>query len=393
VDVSEPVPAARHPHAGPPADRLPYGFRVAGEWAWRLLVMAVVLGLAITLLRKVELLAVAIFVALLFTALLLPVQRGLQTIKVPKGLATVGAMLTGLAVVAGAAAFIGTQIATQWSSLSDQFNGGIDDIRDYLGRSPWNLTDGEIDDYVQKAKDAVADHSSGLVSGAVSTVGTFGELLTGALLAVFSTIFFLHEGDRIWRWFTHLFPAPARPGLDEAGDLAWAALTGYIRGTVIIALVDAISIGIALALFGVPLAAPLALLVFLGAFVPIVGALVSGFVAVAVALATEGVWTAVFILLAVIAIQQVEGHVLQPVIMGRAVAVHPLGVVLSVAAGSVLAGIVGAVIAVPLVAVINVVARNYHRRATEALAGAGPLVVAGPGAHAQPPSDAGPLAD
>ncbi|CAM5307581.1 AI-2E family transporter [Streptomyces badius] len=181
------------------------------------------------------------------------------------------------------------------------------------------------------------------------------EFLTGLLLAMFCTLFLLYDGKRIWEWSLRLVPAAARPGVRRRGPRAWRTLTAYVRGTVLVALIDAIFIGFGLYILNVPLAVPLAVFIFLFAFIPLVGAVVSGALAVVVALVTEGVWTALWALVVVLAVQQIEGHILQPFILGRAVRVHPLAVVLAVATGGLVAGIGGAVVAVPLVAVINTV--------------------------------------
>ncbi len=181
---------------------------------------------------------------------------------------------------------------------------------------------------------------------------------------MFSTLFLLYDGKRIWQWTLKLVPAAARPGVAGAGPRAWRTLTAYVRGTVIVALIDAIFIGLGIYFLDVPMAVPLAVFIFLFAFIPLVGAVVSGALAVVVALVTQGVFTAVMALLVVLAVQQIEGHILQPFILGRAVRVHPLAVVLSVAAGGMVAGIGGAVVAVPLVAVTNTVVgylRSYSQ--------------------------------
>jgi predicted PurR-regulated permease PerM len=192
-----------------------------------------------------------------------------------------------------------------------------------------------------------------LTSGALSTAATVTEIVTGALLTLFTLIFFLHGGRNIWQFVTRIFPTNVRDRVRDAGRAGFGSLIGYVRATFLVALVDAGGIGTGLAIMGVPLALPLASLVFLGAFIPLVGAVVAGFLAVIVALIAKGFVYALITLALIIAVQQLEGHVLQPLVMGRAVSVHPLGVVLAIAAGSVLAGIVGALLAVPTVAFLN----------------------------------------
>ena len=192
-----------------------------------------------------------------------------------------------------------------------------------------------------------------LTSGALSTAATVTEIVTGALLVLFTLIFFLHGGRNIWAFVTRIFPATVRNRVADAGVAGFHSLIGYVRATFLVALVDAVGIGAGLAIMGVPLALPLASLVFLGAFIPLVGAVLTGFLAVVVALLTKGFIYALITLGLIIAVQQVEAHVLQPLVMGRAVSIHPLAVVLGIAGGGVLAGIVGALLAVPTIAFLN----------------------------------------
>jgi predicted PurR-regulated permease PerM len=216
------------------------------------------------------------------------------------------------------------------------------------------------------------------------------------LLAMFSTLFLLYDGPNIWNWVLRLFPEPARDGLAEAGPRAWRTLTLYVRGTVIVAMIDAIFIGVGIFFLRVPMAVPLAVVIFLSSFVPLVGAVASGAVAVVVALVTQGPFTALMVLVVVLAVQQIEGHVLQPFILGRAVRVHPLAVVLSVAAGSLIAGIGGAISAVPLVAVSNTVVGVLRARSralaaarvAEALPTPAPGSAAGPEGKTEPAAGA-----
>jgi putative heme transporter len=345
-----------------PDEHVPLSLRVAAAWSWRVLVVGVAVGAAVVAISRLQLLALAVFVGLLLTALLAPLHARLCAVGVPRWLATVLMIVGFIAVLLGAAVLVGGSIVNEWGELSVSFQEGLDDIRVWLADGPLHASQGQIDQWLATLQATLSDNQSSLVSGALTTATTAVEVVTGAFLALFASIFFLHDGRGISRWFVGLFPARSQEGVEHAGAAGWITLTGYVRGTVIIALVDATSIGIVLSLLRVPLAIPLAVLVFFGAFVPIVGALVTGFVAVVVALAANGLWTAIAVLAAIIAIQQVEGHLLQPVVMGRLVRLHPLAVVLAVTAGSVLAGIVGAVVAVPLVAVVNVVVRSYRER-------------------------------
>jgi predicted PurR-regulated permease PerM len=192
----------------------------------------------------------------------------------------------------------------------------------------------------------------------VAATSTAGHLLAGLLITLFATIFFTYDGRGIWRWLVSLFPEPARDRVHGSGERAWTVLTAYVRGTFVIALTDAMGIALVAWILGLPLVLPLAVLVFIGAFIPIVGAAISGIAAVAVALVDQGPVHALLMLAGVVAVQQIEGHILQPFLMGRLVRVHPLAVVVVIAIGAEVAGIFGALIAVPLTAIINAVSTH-----------------------------------
>lgn len=322
------------------------------------------LGVMIYLLGKgfvmFQLLVVPVLVSLLLVALVRPIHqvlaRSASRPGLPNGLAALLTVLISLAVVAALIGLIGQQIATGFSDLRDDAADGLTELQKQLANSPLKLTNAQLDSYVQQASDALRGNSSTVVSSALTVTSTFGHVLTGFFLVLFSSYFFLAGGEGIWSWVVGLFPRSARRRVRGAGVRAWATLTAFVRATLIVAFVDGLGVGIGAAILGVPLALPLGVLVFIGAFVPIVGALVSGSVAVLVALVSGGPVEALIMLAIVIGVQQVEAHALQPFLLGRAVQVHPLGVILAIAAGVLLAGIVGALFAVPLVAVINVVA-------------------------------------
>jgi predicted PurR-regulated permease PerM len=218
---------------------------------------------------------------------------------------------------------------------------------------PLKLSREQIEHAGDAAIQALRNNQEKVTTGALSTAGTLTEIVTGALLVLFTLIFLLHGGRNIFAFVTKIFPGPVRERVRDAGRAGFHSLVGYVRATFLVALVDAIGIGTGVAIMGVPLALPLASLVFLGAFVPLVGAVVAGTLAVVVALLAKGFVYALITLGLIIAVQQLEGHVLQPLVMGRAVSIHPLAIVLAIAAGGVLAGIVGALLAVPTLAFLN----------------------------------------
>lgn len=345
-------------------EEVPRAVRVAAAWSWRLLVVAAAVVAVVLMVNRLKPLFLSLFIALLFAALLAPAVRAVQRLVRSRGAATAIVLIGGIVLLIAVGSFLAIQISGQVKDLGTTFSDGVDQIRRYV-ESTLGISDATLSGYIDQIRQSVAKNRDTLVAGAVSGAAIAVEVVTGAFIALFATIFFLLDGDRIWRWIVSLFPRRAQHGVDEAGSLSWVVLTGYVRGTMIIASTDALFIGVAIAIIGVPLALPLAVLVFFGAFIPIVGALISGFVAVAVALAAKGPVAALLVLASILAVQQIEGHILQPLVMGRFVSVHPLGVIFAVTAGTLLAGLVGAVVAVPIAAVGTTVFGYYGRRARQ----------------------------
>jgi putative heme transporter len=336
-----------------PALAVPWGVRVAAEVGWRLLVLAGTVWVLMRIISTVQLVVLAFVIALLLTALLEPAVARLKQAGVPRGSATALTALFGFVVIGLMAWFVIWQVLENVDNLSEQVQNGIEDLRRRLLDGPFHVTDKQINGLAQSLADAVGANTDAITSVGLEGVTVVVEALTGILLTFFSTLFLLYDGKRIWEWTLKLVPANARPGVAGAGPRAWATLTAYVRGTVVVALINAFSIGIGIYFLNVPMAVPLAVFIFLFSFIPLVGAVASGALAVVIALVTQGVFTAVMTLAVVLAVHQIEGHILQPFILGRAVRVHPLAVVLAVASGGMIAGIGGAVVAVPLVAVTN----------------------------------------
>jgi putative heme transporter len=262
-------------------------------------------------------------------------------------------LLSGIAVVGGILAFVISQFIEGLPGLVEQVTRSVDGVRNWLISGPLQLSREQIDQAGNATIEALRNNQERLTSGALSTAGTVTEIVTGALLVLFTLIFLLLGGRNIFAFVTKVFPDNVRDRVRDAGRAGFHSLIGYVRATFLVALVDAVGIGTGLAIMGVPLALPLASLVFLGAFVPLVGAVVTGFLAVIVALIAKGIVYALITLGLIIAVQQLEGHVLQPLVMGRAVSIHPLAIVLAIAGGAVLGGILGALLAVPTVAILN----------------------------------------
>ncbi|MFK3985019.1 AI-2E family transporter [Micromonospora sp. NPDC050397] len=345
---------------------VPRALRIAGAWSWRLLAIGLVTYALLRLIGTIRIVIIPLVIALLLSALLAPAVGWLLRARFPRSLATALVLVGGIAAVVGTLTRVVTEFIGGVPELSKNASEGIRQIQNWLRTGPLHLSDNQLNSYIDEAQKWIDENTQALTSGALSTATTLFELLTGALLVLFATFFFLRDGGKIWRFLVRLLPVNARWRIDDAGRASWMTLVAYVRATVLVAFIDAVGIGIFLVIFDVPFAFPLAALVFLGAFIPIVGAALSGAVAVLVALVDSGPVTAAIILGVVIGVQQIEGHILQPLIMGRAVAIHPLAVIVGIAAGVVLAGIVGALVAVPLIAVLNTAVRRLaHRRPPE----------------------------
>jgi predicted PurR-regulated permease PerM len=338
----------------PVDESLPRGVRLAGAWSWRLLVIGAVIAVAIFLIVQLRLIVVPVLIAVLLAALLVPFKDFLIRHRWPSWLAIVTTLLTLIVVVGGLFYLAIWQVTRQSHALQTQSVAAFDQFRAWLTTGPLGLTADQIDSAFQSIWTSIQQDSQVFISGALSIGSTLGHVLTGALLTLFSVLFILIDGRSIWGWIVRIFPKNARSAVDGAGRAGWTTLRNFAKVQVLVASIDALGIGLGAFFLGLPLVIPIAVLVFLGSFIPIVGAVITGALAVFIALVFKGWVFALIMLGIVLLVQQIEGHVLQPLIMGTAVKVHPLAVVLAVAAGSLLAGIPGALFAVPFVAVLNV---------------------------------------
>lgn len=332
---------------------------MAASWSWRIVVIVAAAALLVIALRSVAVAIVPLAVALLLTAILWPLARLLhERLRFPMTLAALTAIFVLIIVVAGLLTFVGTQIASGMTDLFDQAREGLNTVLSWLHSGPLHLSQKQVNEYLDNAKDAVSN--SGWVATGIDWATSLGNFLAGILIALFATFFFLAQGQRIAVFIISLMPRPAQEPTYQASRRGWVSLTNYVRVQVIVAAIDAVGIGIGAVILQLPFAFPLAVLVFLTSFVPIVGAIAAGAVAVLIALVTHGLTVAIIMLGVVILVQQVESHVLQPFLMGRAVDLHPLAVLIAVVIGAALMGIVGALFAVPILAVANSVIRYFH---------------------------------
>lgn len=355
----EPVPVEYGPSNFRPA-QVPWGVDLAAAWSWRLLVIGAA-GLAVLwLLSFFMVVTLPIAISILIAALAAPLMRALCRVGLPRGAAAGLIVLGGLALVGSLLTFVGTQVVSGAYDLADQVANGLGKIREWLRDGPLDVSDSQITAWLEQAQTALTERTRDPeVVGQVTAFGSaLGHVLAGFFIVLFATFFFLADGERIWAWTVRMFPRAARERVDSSGRVAWVSLTQFVRATVVVALVDAVGIMVVAAILGLPLVLPIGVLVFLGAFVPMIGATVAGGVAVLVALVSAGPITALLMLGGVLLVQNIEGHVLQPFLMGRFVALHPLGIIAAIGCGVIVAGIVGALIAVPLVAVVNAIGQH-----------------------------------
>ncbi|MDP9166626.1 MAG: AI-2E family transporter, partial [Actinomycetota bacterium] len=310
--------------------------RKTAAWSWRLLVIMAALIAFFWVVGHVEVIVVPVLLATMVTAMLLPLVDYLDRRGLPRGAAVAVVILTSIVVVGGILTFVVSQFIQGAPALVEQVTLSITNARNSFNSGMLaHFSNDQIKSATDTAVEALKNNQAKLTSGALSTAGTITEIITGALLMLFTLIFLLQGGRNIFAFVTKIFPTTVRERVRDAGRAGFHSLIGYVRATFLVALVDAVGIGTGLAIMGIPLALPLASLVFLGAFIPLVGAVLTGGLAVIVALIAKGWVYALIAFGLIIAVQQLEAHVLQPLVMGRAVSLHPLAVVLAIAGGGV----------------------------------------------------------
>lgn len=357
--------SSRRPPGGAHADEVPRSLRIGAAVAWRLLVVAAALIVVGVLVAYLAAVVVPVAIALLLSALLSPAVRGLHERGLPRALATGVVLVAGVGLLGGVLTFVVVTFVRGLPELSGQITSSVNSVVTWLTTGPLQLSEDQLRSFSDSLLAALDANQTALTASALDTATAIGQIGTEILLVVFTLVFFLHGGAAIWQFLLGAVPSRARNRIDVAGRRGLAALVAYVRATAVVAAVDAVCIGIGLALTDVPLAVPLAALVFLGAFIPIIGSLVAGSAAVLIALVAQGPIQALIVLGIIIGVMQLEGHVLAPWLLGRAVKLHPLAVVLAISAGLVTAGIPGALLSVPLLAVLNSGVRSLRSPADE----------------------------
>jgi predicted PurR-regulated permease PerM len=336
----------------PPRRGVPRSLVTASELGWRFLVVVAAVAVLAYAVWYVRLVALPAFLALLLATVLVPPVRSLRRRGLGQGAATAVVFFSGLLVVLGLATLIVPPFAAEVGTLTDTITGGAQELGRLISSGPFGLSPTEVQSAIDGLSDRLHASSGDIASGVLTGAMIAGQIAAGVLLTLVLLFFFVKDGPRLWAWAVRMFPENVRDRVDEAGHRSWSVLAAYVRGQSLVATFDAVLIGIGLAILGLPLVLPLAVLIFIAAFVPIVGAFAAGAAAVLIALVSKGAGVALIVLALNLVVQQLEGNVLYPVIMRRTIELHPVATLLAVGAGGVLAGIIGALVAVPIVAVV-----------------------------------------
>ncbi len=350
-------PPAKQPSRpdGPPAvhpdeDPIPRGLRTAAGWSWRVLIIGVLVVVVARMLATISEVTIPIAVALMLTAALWPLANWFQRHGIHRGIASALCLLILVILIGGIFTLVGAQIASQWGELSNQTLASFKEVTAWLDNGPLHIGNDQLNNLVSQAE-TWAKGSQGRIASWAAAAGTgVGRFFAGLLIALFATFFFVYEGSYFGDKLSVLVPRASRSRILDAAKRGWVALVAYVRAAVIVAFVDGLGAGIGAAAIGCSVAVAIGALTFVLAFVPIAGALIAGVVSVAVVLVTLGLFKAVIMLVVFVAVMEIEGHILQPFLLGKAVSIHPLAVLLGIAIGATIAGIVGALFAIPLVA-------------------------------------------
>ncbi len=349
------------PAAEPPpelqAGSVPRWLQTSAAWSWRLLLLAAALYVAARVAALLYIVVVPCAAAILLTALLQPLTAPLRRRGMSPLAATWCILLLAIVLLGGAGWLVTTRVQADYPSLVTQFKHTTTQVQAWLAGPPFHLHTGSLQQLSNDVVKYLSQHKSAVEGTVVTGSRIVVELLAGVVLCFFVSFFLIKDGTRIWQWLTSRFQPERRRRANLAGAAAWQAVVYYVRGTVAVAAIHAVVLGVTLTIIGAPLVAPLALFMFLAAFVPLLGVLVAGAVALLIVLATKGWLAAIIVLIVMVVMNQLEGHLLQPQVVGKMVRLHPLAVILVLAVGGVVAGIAGAVVAVPITAAITRAAR------------------------------------
>ncbi|WP_084075085.1 AI-2E family transporter [Demequina sp. NBRC 110052] len=344
---------------------VPTWLRLSAAWAWRLIVVGIIVAALGSLFMQVSSLFIPVIIALFITAPLGTLVDRLERWHLPRGLGALVAILLLIIVVAGLMTLAGAEIAAGFDDLRVAALQGFNELVTWLAEGPLHVSADQLENARQTVMDYLQGNAAGLASGALSITGTVTGLIAGIAIALLTLFFFLRDGEGMWRWAVGLLPDRNVDSVDRAGRGAWLTLRRYTQTTVFVAFVDAVGIGLGAWILGVPLALPIGILVFLFSFIPLFGATISGIIAVLVALVDGGTVTALWMVGIVLLVQQIEGNVLYPWLFGKVASLHPLVILITVSVGTITLGLVGAVIAVPIVSFFVAFGRGLHAELSE----------------------------
>lgn len=328
--------------------------------AWRALGVIALVAVILYCLTVVRTVAISVILGIFITTLLLPPARWLRARGMNRGLSTTLVCVGGLVLAGALFALLVPPTVSGLAQLHSSVGTALNDLHGLAGRL--GIDDSQLNKWLTQGRDYISQQGQQIATGALAGAKTIGEILIGAVLAVILSLYFVHGGDRLFQWLTDLAPVAARPRMRETGDVVFDVVGRYIRGVAMVGVVDGFFIGLALWILGVPIALPLAVLTFIGAFLPVVGAFMAGLLAAVVAFVAKGWLVALIVIAVTVLVQQIEGHVLAPQIYGRALDLPGAVILVAITLGSVIAGITGAFLAAPVASVIVALIRN---RSTE----------------------------
>ena len=337
----------------PANDAIPPGLRIGAAFAWRLLVIGAAIGGVLALAWVLSEVVVPFLIGVILAALLVPLSAFLQRHHCPKWLAIIVAWIVLLGVIAGLASLVTERVLNEIPTLQKQVAGVGDQLKSLLATHPFGLDAAKVSRYMSELGQWLQSHASDVGLRAAAAGLRIMHMLEGIFIIIFVILFAMIDGAEIWAWVTRLFPSRARARLDFAGHAGWHTLSAFARVQIFVAAIDAVGNGVGAWLLGVPLATPIAVIVFFGALVPILGSIVAGAAAVLIAFLFNGLDHALIMLGVVLLVNQLEGNVLHPFLTGGVVKVHPLGVVVGVISGASVGGVAGAFLAVPVIATAN----------------------------------------
>jgi predicted PurR-regulated permease PerM len=343
-------------------DTVSWGLQVTAAWALRFLIVMAALFVLLVLLNSVSLVTITVIVAIMICALLQPLVGLLVRRRVPRTLAAVLVFVLGMTTLVAAAWFVVQQVSANSSALGSQLLDAVSTIRQWLVKGPARMSEHQVSQLVNDLTNTISQNRASLAQGAFATANSALLVVSGAVFCLFATLFLLTDDGGIFRWVVQLFPDESRAKVAHAGNVAWSTLIAYMRSTVLLAIINSLTMVVVMLIAGMPLVVPLGVLLFLGSLIPLLGMLVAGVVVVLVALVTKSALMALVMAVALVLTVQLEGNLLNPLIMGKAVNIHPLGILMAVTAGTILGGVFGAFIAVPLAAIVNNVANDIHGR-------------------------------